>query len=89
MGGEVFMTKNKIRNWKLDILRLDLPHTKTRKQALKVCVKAGISKGVFSLSRNYFTGVRAQIKYEAVYERSPVNVKIEQGSTLTFTRDLL
>lgn len=83
------MTKNKIRNRKLDILRLDPPQTKTRKQVLKVCEKADISKGVFSLSRNYFTCVSEQIKYEPVYERSPVNIKIEQGSTFTFPRDLL
>ena len=40
----------------------------------------------FSVTHVNFTRVVNEI--EAVYERPRVNVKLERGSTLTFTRDL-
>ena len=48
-------------------------------------------KGWFPLSRNF--PVRTHVKFtrvnekETLYERPRVNVKVERGSTLTFTRD--
>ena len=46
----------------------------------------------FPLSRNFSLGTHVKFtlvnKIEAVYERPRVNVKVERGSTFTFTRDL-
>ena len=44
-------------------------------------------KGGFPLSRDFYVRTRVN-KIETVYERSRVSVKVEQGSTFTFTRDL-
>ena len=51
-------------------------------------------KGGFPLLRNFhmrthvnFTGFTCENKIETMYERSRVNVKVERGSTFTFTRD--
>ena len=46
----------------------------------------------FPLSRNFY--VRTHVNFprvnniEEMYERRPVNVKVERGSTFPFTRDL-
>ena len=46
----------------------------------------------FPLSRNFSLGTHLKFtlvnKIEAMYERPRVNVKVERGSTFTFTRDL-
>ena len=44
-------------------------------------------KGGFPLSRDFYVRTRVN-KIETMYERSRVSVKVEQGSTFTFTRDL-
>ena len=49
-------------------------------------------EGGFPLSRNFFMGTHVKCtranEIEAKYERPRVNVKVERGSTFTFTRDL-
>ena len=69
------------------------------KQLFAVNMVLNLFKGWFPLSRNFcvdsrnfyvwtrvsFTRVN---KIEAMYERTLVNVKLERGSTFTFTRDL-
>ena len=49
-------------------------------------------EGRFPLSRNFSMGRHVKCKrvneIEAKYERPRVNVKVERGSTFTFTRDL-
>ena len=44
-------------------------------------------KGGFPLSRDFYVRTRVN-KIQTMYERSRVSVKVEQGSTFTFTRDL-
>ena len=49
-------------------------------------------EGGFPLSRNFSMGTHVKCtrvnEIEAKYERPRVNVKVERGSTFTFTRDL-
>ena len=49
-------------------------------------------EGGFPLSRNFSVGMHVKFtrvnEIEAKYERPRVNVKVERGSTFTFTRDL-
>ena len=49
-------------------------------------------EGGFPLSRNFSMGTHVKStrvnEIEAKYERPHVNVRVERGSTLTFTRDL-
>ena len=64
------------------------------KQLFAVNMVLNLSKGWFPLSRNFFVDSRnfnvwtRVNKIEAMYERTRLNVKLERGSTFTFTRDL-
>ena len=48
---------------------------------------SAVPKDGFPLSRNFYVGTRVN-KVVAMGQRSRVNVKVERGSTFTFTRDL-
>ena len=46
-----------------------------------------VPKGGFPLSRNFHVCTRVN-NIEVMYDRLPVNVKVERGSTFAFTRGL-